>query len=157
VRIRLDDGSERLVDHVVQGTGYQVEIERFGFLSPAIVAGIRRIGGQPRLGAGFESSIPGLHFLGWASDLSFGPLMRAIAGTSFTAHTLASRAAAELAKPGPMGWGRTMEMLEQGMQLVPNVAPATVTAAAVGGIVGPVLGVDAGPIQDMVNPPRVHG
>jgi hypothetical protein len=155
IRVRLNDGTDRLVDHVVQGTGFQIEVDKFGFLSPEIAGSIRTIGGQPRLGPGLESSVPGLHFLGWASDLSYGPLMRAIAGTSFSAHALAARAAAGLARPGLLARGKTLEMLEQGIGLVPNIATSTATAAAMVGMVAPALGVDAGTVQEIVNAPHI--
>lgn len=153
VRVALDDGSTRTVDHVVQATGFHVELERFGFFAPELIADIRRLGGQPRLGPGYESSVPGLHFVGAASDASYGPLMRAIAGTAYTAHSVAARIAAGLERPGPMTWGRTMEMLEQGMSLVPNIAGSSATAAAVVGAVAPVLGVDSGGVLDIVGGP----
>lgn len=152
VRLALDDGTERIVDHVVQGTGFRVEMERFGFLSPEIVAAIRTLDGQPRLGPGYESSIPGLHFVGAASDASYGPLMRAIAGTAYAAHAVAARAAAR-ERSVPVSRGRTMEMLEQGMSLVPGIA-GSAAAVAVVGAVAPALGVDAGPVLDLVRGPN---
>jgi FAD-dependent urate hydroxylase len=83
VRVALSDGSARVVDHIVQGTGYHVDVNQYDFLSPEIKRDLMTIDDQPKLGAGFESSVPGLHFLGAASDLSFGPLMRFVAGTAY--------------------------------------------------------------------------
>ena len=40
--------------------------------------------GAPLLGAGFESSIRGLHFVGAFAAASFGPVMRFVSGTPFT-------------------------------------------------------------------------
>ena len=34
LRVRLNDGPERTVDHVVLGTGYRIDVSRYPFLSP---------------------------------------------------------------------------------------------------------------------------
>ena len=90
VSLKLDDGSERQVDHVLLGTGYDVDIDRYDFLSPELLKSVRRLGGYPRLTAGFRSSVPGLHFIGATAARSFGPLMYFVAGTEFTSRQLAS-------------------------------------------------------------------
>jgi hypothetical protein len=41
--------------------------------------------GYPALTAGFEASVPGLHFLGAPASGTFGPLMRFVAGTRYAA------------------------------------------------------------------------
>jgi hypothetical protein len=89
VEVRLDDGSVRRVDHVLLGTGYDVDIAGYGFLSPGLLQGIRRAGGFPRLGRGLESSVDGLHFLGAPAAWSFGPTMRFVSGSWFAAKALA--------------------------------------------------------------------
>jgi len=91
VRVRLNDGTERLVDHVVLGTGYRVDITRYPFLSADLLKKLDIVDGYPRLGGGFESSLPGLHFLGAPAAWSFGPLMRFVAGTQFASRALARR------------------------------------------------------------------
>jgi cation diffusion facilitator CzcD-associated flavoprotein CzcO len=88
VRVHLNDGSDRLVDHVVLGTGYRVDVARYPFLSPAVVDAVQRVNGYPVLNAGLESSLPGLHFLGAPAARSFGPLMRFVAGTEFSGRAL---------------------------------------------------------------------
>lgn len=88
VRIQLDDGSSREVDHVYQGTGYKVEVWRYPFLPAALSRGIAHVNGFPRVGPGFESSISGLHFLGAPSAWNFGPLMFFVCGTAFAAREL---------------------------------------------------------------------
>jgi hypothetical protein len=50
---------------------------------------VRTRAGAPVLGAGFESSVPGLHFVGAFSAASFGPVMRFVSGTPFTGRALA--------------------------------------------------------------------
>jgi FAD-dependent urate hydroxylase len=88
LKVTLDDGSTRHVDHVLFGTGYQVDISRYGFLDPALVQDVRREHGYPLLHKGMESSVPGLHFLGATASRSFGPTMRFVAGGWFGAETL---------------------------------------------------------------------
>lgn len=88
LRLRLDDGSERSVDHALLATGYQIDVSRYGFLGRELVAGLRLADGYPRLHAGFESAIPGLYFLGAPAAYSFGPLCRFVAGTAYAAHAL---------------------------------------------------------------------
>jgi hypothetical protein len=88
VRLVLDDGTERWVDHVLLATGYRVDVTRYGFLAPELVQKVRCVDGYPELGAGFESSVPGLHFLGAPAARSFGPLMRFVSGTWYAAPTL---------------------------------------------------------------------
>jgi FAD-dependent urate hydroxylase len=89
VRLRLDDGSEREVDRVVLATGFDVRADRHPLLGPELLAGLRTRDGAPLLGAGFESSVPGLHFVGAFSAASFGPVMRFVSGTPFTGRALA--------------------------------------------------------------------
>ena len=88
VRLTLDDGSMREIDHVLLGTGYRVDISRYSFLTSELLRSISQIDGYPCLNAGFETSVPGLHFLGAPAAWSFGPLMRFVAGTEFAAPTL---------------------------------------------------------------------
>ncbi|HMI76635.1 MAG TPA: hypothetical protein VK495_18190, partial [Steroidobacteraceae bacterium] len=49
--------------------------------------------GYPLLGPGFESSLPGLHFLGAPAARSFGPVSRFVSGTPYAARALARRIA----------------------------------------------------------------
>jgi hypothetical protein len=94
VGLRLSDGSERTVDHVIAATGFRIDIAKYPFLGDELV---RRItvanGGYPVLGRGFESSVPGLHFVGAPAAWSYGPLMRFVSGTWFASRTLARRIA----------------------------------------------------------------
>lgn len=89
VGLELDDGSQRTLDHVVLATGYRVNVANEPIVGDSLRKGLRLHGGYPVLGRGFESSVPGLHFLGAYSAWSFGPIMRFVAGTKFTARELA--------------------------------------------------------------------
>lgn len=104
LRLRVaNDSSERrlLVDHVIAGTGYDIDVERLAFLDPTLRAAIRRLGRAPMLNATFETSVPGLGIIGPASAMSFGPLFRFVAGAEYTARVvsthLASRALPQIA------------------------------------------------------------
>ena len=88
VHLQLNDGGERTVDHVLLGTGYKVDIGRYSFLSRELLQGVRAIDGFPVLNRGFESSLPGLYFVGAPATYSFGPLMRFVAGSQYAAMTL---------------------------------------------------------------------
>jgi FAD-dependent urate hydroxylase len=88
VRVYLNDGSDRLVDHVVLGTGYRVDVSKYPFLSPSVVERIERVNGYPVLGRGFETTSAALHILGAPASWSFGPIMRFVAGTEFAGRAL---------------------------------------------------------------------
>ena len=89
LRLRLDDGSGREIDHLILATGYHVDIGRYAFLPRSLVSRVVCIDGHPVLDEGLQSSVPGLHFLGAPAVRSFGPLVRFVAGTDFAARTLA--------------------------------------------------------------------
>jgi FAD-dependent urate hydroxylase len=88
VSLRLDSGATLEVDHVLLATGYRVDIAKYRMLAPELLHRVDCVDGSPVLSAGFESSVPGLHFVGSSAVLSFGPLMRFVAGTGYAAHAL---------------------------------------------------------------------
>ncbi|HLX43621.1 MAG TPA: FAD-dependent oxidoreductase [Bryobacteraceae bacterium] len=90
IQLTLTDGTERRVDHVLLGTGYQVDIAKYKFLSQELVQATEQLEGSPKLAPGFGSSVPGLHFIGAAAARSFGPLLYFVAGTEFAAQRLAA-------------------------------------------------------------------
>ncbi|HJV64901.1 MAG TPA: FAD-dependent oxidoreductase [Geomonas sp.] len=96
LRLKLDDGSEKQVDHALLGTGYRIDIRKHPFISPELLFSLRLADGYPQLTDGFESSVPGLHFIGAPAAWSFGPLMRFVAGAGFTARNLARYMAREV-------------------------------------------------------------
>ena len=87
-RIRLDDESERTVDHILLATGYRVDVSRYDFLAPELMQSIRRFNGYPWLREGLETSVPGLHILGAPAGWSFGPLMHFVSGTHYASRSL---------------------------------------------------------------------
>ena len=88
VQVHLSDGSESTVDHVLLGTGYRVDVSKYGFLSPVLVQSIRQFKGYPCLRQGLETSVPGLHILGAPAAWSFGPLMQFVSGARYAAQSL---------------------------------------------------------------------
>jgi hypothetical protein len=86
----LDDGATREVDHVLLATGFRVDLRRLPLLEN-VVDQIRLSDGSPVLREGYESSLPGLHFVGASATYSFGPLMRFVAGTGYAARSVTRR------------------------------------------------------------------
>jgi hypothetical protein len=83
VHVKLSNGTERLVDHVIVGTGYRVDTARYHFFGPTIRNSLKTVRGYPVLGRGLESSIAGLHFVGKPAAWSFGPLLNFVSGSHF--------------------------------------------------------------------------
>lgn len=88
VRLMLSDGSERTVDHVLLGTGFRPHVDRVGFLTDPIRERLRHRHGFPALDGKFESSVPGLHFVGGLADRSYGPICRFVSGAGPTARRI---------------------------------------------------------------------
>jgi lysine/ornithine N-monooxygenase len=93
LELTLSDGSTRAVDHLMFGTGYKVNVGRYPFLSDGLVADVKAVDGYPVLRRGFESSVPGLHFLGAPAARSFGPIMRFVSGSWYGGSRLAQAVA----------------------------------------------------------------
>jgi len=104
VAVALGDGV-RAYDHVLLGTGYRIDIAKLGILAPELLGKVARNGGSPVLAAGFESSVPGLHFVGASAVDSYGPLMRFIAGAGYAARGIARTALARRGWAEPAGRG----------------------------------------------------
>jgi hypothetical protein len=73
---------------VIAATGYKVALTRLKFLDGALRSQIRDVADTPILNRQFESSVPGLHFVGIAAANSFGPLQRFAYGAGFAAKRL---------------------------------------------------------------------
>jgi hypothetical protein len=108
VRLRLvtSDGAEcRLTsEHVIAATGFRIDLRRLPFLAAEILAQLKTVDHTPVLSSSFQSSVPGLYFVGPAAANSFGPVMRFAFGAGFTArrltrHLLASAAGARRRSP----------------------------------------------------------
>ncbi|MGH6822160.1 MAG: FAD-dependent oxidoreductase [Methylocella sp.] len=87
---RTKDGGRNdiVADHVIAATGYRTDLRRLRFLSDSIRTHIRQFAHSPVLSANFESSVRDLYFLGLATSMSFGPVMRFVFGSDFAARRL---------------------------------------------------------------------
>jgi thioredoxin reductase len=75
-------------DHIIAATGYKADLRRLTFLDPDVLAGIRSVEQTPVLSSNFESSVPGLYFVGVSAANTFGPLLRFAFGAGFTARRI---------------------------------------------------------------------
>ncbi len=95
--IDADNSRQTLrADHVIFATGYKIDINRLRFLDEALMRRIRRIAAAPRLSMHYESSVPGLHFIGPIAANSFGPVCRFVYGAYHPARHLAHHLSAVL-------------------------------------------------------------
>jgi len=100
LRLRAIDGAEReiVTEHIIAATGYRVDLDRLKFLSSEIRSRLKTVQGSPMLSSSFESSVPGIYFVGVAAANSFGPVMRFAFGAGFAARRLTQTIAKELAR-----------------------------------------------------------
>jgi len=90
LKVRDQGGAERELqaEHVIAATGYRVDLDRLRFLSPEIRSKLKAVQRTPVLSTNFESSVPGLYFVGVSAANSFGPVMRFAFGAGFAARTV---------------------------------------------------------------------
>jgi thioredoxin reductase len=91
VVLTLSSGTSVGVDHAIAATGYKVDLGRLPFLHQALRRKIRVVNAAPALSRSFESSVPGLFFVGASAAYSLGPLMRFACGAQFAARRVARR------------------------------------------------------------------
>ena len=82
-----------VADHMIAATGYRVDLRRLTFLTSDLRSAIDDVEQTPILSSNFESSVPGLYFVGTSAANSFGPLLRFAFGARFTATHLTKRLA----------------------------------------------------------------
>jgi FAD-dependent urate hydroxylase len=98
-RIELQVGEDvHVYDHVLLATGYKTDIARLKIFPPELRRRIACTDGSPRLGEGFQSTVPGLHFVGAMAVASYGPLLRLLAGTGYAASGIAQFHLAQAAR-----------------------------------------------------------
>jgi hypothetical protein len=103
--LRAADGTERdiLTAHIIAATGYKVDLSRLRFLSSEIRSRLKSVDGAPLLSSSFESSVPGLYFVGIAAANTFGPVMRFAFGAGFAARCLTATMSKAMAHaPAPV-------------------------------------------------------
>ena len=72
VRLHLSDRTTLEADHVVFASGYKADLSRVPYLH-SVLDRVTMTDGFPDLTEGFETSLPGLHMVGFASTRDFGP------------------------------------------------------------------------------------
>jgi thioredoxin reductase len=97
VSLQLTDSrgtqSTLLADHVIAATGYKVDLRRLTFIGSDLQSAIVSAEQTPVLSSNFESSVPGLYFVGTSAANTFGPLLRFAFGAGFTAGRLSKHLA----------------------------------------------------------------
>jgi lysine/ornithine N-monooxygenase len=93
--LRSGNGDARRLEteHVIAATGYRADIRRLPFLSAGITSQLKLFDNVPELSSHFESSVPGLFFVGAAAVNSFGPVLRFACGAKFAASRLSNHLA----------------------------------------------------------------
>jgi lysine/ornithine N-monooxygenase len=87
-------------DHIIAATGYVVDLRRLPFMTAPLLSDIQTAADHsPELSANFESTVPGLYFVGVSAAASFGPMMRFAYGAAYTARRV-SRAVARKSRAG---------------------------------------------------------
>jgi len=90
VAVTISDGAKQSADHILLATGYAADINKLTIIHPSLRAEIETDRAIPRLSHWFESSVPGLYFVGFTSLRAFGPLYRFVAGCGAAARRVAS-------------------------------------------------------------------
>ncbi|WP_258349168.1 NAD(P)-binding domain-containing protein [Saccharopolyspora gregorii] len=93
VRTFAGGGREFTADHVICATGYPPDLERLAFVNSRLRSRLRTLDRTPRVGADFESSVPGLFFIGAAVTPSHGPVMRFVYGADHAVRRVGARLA----------------------------------------------------------------
>jgi len=89
----LSDGATLSADHILLATGYTVDLNKLTMIHPSLLAEIKTDTAIPILSHWFESSVPGLYFIGLTSLRAFGPLYRFVAGCGAAARRVATAVA----------------------------------------------------------------
>jgi thioredoxin reductase len=103
IRLELSQrGAKRTIEvnHLIAATGFKVALSRLVFLDQSLRARIRTVADSPILGRRFDSSVPGLYFVGVAAANSFGPLLRFAFGADYVAKRLGRHLANSLPLAG---------------------------------------------------------
>jgi len=90
VDVTLSDGATVRADHILLATGYRVDLAKLTMIHPSLRAEVQTDRSIPILSGWFESSVPGLYFVGITSLRAFGPLYRFVAGCGAAARRVAS-------------------------------------------------------------------
>ena len=98
-RVRLgvtrsgQSGRELEADHVIAATGYRTDLSRLQFLPETLRSRLQTLNGSPVVSGEYQSSVPGLYFIGPAVAPTMGPVMRFVFGTWHAAPVVARKLA----------------------------------------------------------------
>lgn len=94
LRLRGPQGAREVtVDHCIAATGYRPDLGRLRFLGDGLRRRLATVAGAPAVDAAYQSSVPGLFFVGPAVAATFGPVMRFVYGSDHAARTVARQLA----------------------------------------------------------------
>lgn len=79
---------ELAADHVIAATGYRADLRRLTFLSDQLRPALRTVADTAVVDRNYQSSVPGLYFVGPAVAPVFGPVMRFVYGCDHAARTV---------------------------------------------------------------------
>lgn len=96
--VTLSDGTHLKADHVMFATGYAVDVRKLPMLDSSLLDQIEMNEGIPSLNSCFESSVPGLYFIGMTTLHTFGPFYRFVFGNQASAQRITRVIAAKLRK-----------------------------------------------------------
>ncbi|HXR64690.1 MAG TPA: NAD(P)-binding domain-containing protein [Ktedonobacteraceae bacterium] len=99
IQLTLSTNQTLQVDHIILATGYRVDIKRLTMLGNSLLPQIRDYKGSPILSNHFETSVPGLYFVGFSSHNSCGPYYRFVVGVGAAARRI-TEAATQRARAG---------------------------------------------------------
>ncbi|SDK12745.1 Predicted flavoprotein CzcO associated with the cation diffusion facilitator CzcD [Actinopolyspora mzabensis] len=94
LRLGLRRGAETTtltLDHIISATGYRPDLGRLPFISPELRGRVGTLDRAPRVDPGYQSTVPGLYFIGPAVTPTFGPVMRFVYGADHAARAVTSR------------------------------------------------------------------
>ncbi|MBE3560254.1 MAG: NAD(P)/FAD-dependent oxidoreductase [Ktedonobacteraceae bacterium] len=83
-------------DHLMAATGYVVNINNLNMFHPSLMAQIEADQNIPLLDPYFQSSVPGLYFVGLTYVRAFGPLFRFVVGAKAAAERVTSAIAKQM-------------------------------------------------------------
>ena len=100
ISLRAADGASRShsTEYVITATGYKADLGRLEFLDETLRSELQTVERAPALSANFESSVPGLYFVGLAAANTFGPMLRFACGSEFTAKHLSAHLSRAITK-----------------------------------------------------------